>query len=71
MFRDQLKQIERRFESDDEQTGFDQCVQRVLDRPDLTSYGRINTIEDADDFEALFEIVRKHMPPNWQRSYTQ
>jgi hypothetical protein len=40
----------------------DQCMQRVLARPDLTSYGRTNTIEDADDFKVLFEWVRK-LPP--------
>ena len=31
MFRDQLKQIERRFESEDEQTELDRYVQRVRD----------------------------------------
>jgi hypothetical protein len=43
----------------------DRCVYRGLARPDLTPYGRINEIEDADDFKALFEIVRKYMHPKW------
>jgi hypothetical protein len=43
----------------------DQCVHRGLARPDLTPYGRINQIEDADDFNSLLEIIRKYMHPKW------
>jgi hypothetical protein len=40
-----------------------QCVNRGLARGDLTSYGRINLIEDADAFNAFFKMVREHVPP--------
>jgi hypothetical protein len=40
-----------------------QSVNRGLARADLTSYGRINLIEDADAFNAFFKMVREHMPP--------